>query len=295
MAIKGDIDLTTNCDFRHDREDKINRLAESSKIVPWHSELNITPKYIADLRSTFNATINGRNFTVDYDYDTNGNTSAIRIIYNGQSITSNGIQDILDDTIIENSITESYYMNNWDYNYDTTTTTWNNSWSYRRNLETEKEYRYPWKNPLKHIKNMLKIHDKLKIKTVCYECGKEYLDIFNDTDFSTCKRCAFIKRFGDYNLLKYHTVLPWNNSKNNTYSASWRYWRRRLGLYYEAPWVPGDKESKSKDDSKFTVKDIPWIKAIDSYRKRDDYIKDLYEEQDYSSYLTNMGWLGLHD
>ena len=309
MAIKGDIDLTNNLDFRHDREDKIKELEESSKIVPWHSELNITPKYVADLTATYRATINNRNFIVDYDYDTDGNATTVRIIYSGQRITSHDIQDILDNTLISDSISESYYMNDSHdinstlsyYNYDLNTTTWSNNWSYQKNLETEKEHAYPWKDPFKHRKNILEYHskhDKLKIKTTCYECGREYLDIFNDTNFNTCPRCAFIRKFGDYNLLKHHTVLPWHNGenddKNRNFMQSWGSWRRiRLFGHYNTPWIPKDEESE--DDSKFTIEDIPWIKDMRNDRIRKDYIKDLYEEQDYSNYLTNMGWLGLRD
>lgn len=294
MAIKGDIDLTNNLDFRHDREDKIKELEESSKIVPWHSKLNITPKYKADLRATYSAIINNRNFIMDYDYDIDGNARSIRITYNGQGTTSYDMQDILDSTIIRNSISESYM----DYNYNLNTTTWNNNWSYQKNLETEKDHMYPWKDPLKHRKNMLETHDKLKIKTTCYECGREYLDIFNDTNFNTCPRCAFIRKFGDYNLLKHHTVLPWHNGENDdenrNFMQSWGSWRRiRLFGHYNTPWIPKDEESE--DDSKFTIEDIPWIKDMRNDRIRKDYIKDLYEEQDYSNYLTNMGWLGLRD
>lgn len=291
MAIKGDIDLTTNCDFRHDREDKIKRL-ESSKRVPWHSKLNNRIRYVKDRHYDVSSTmisnianqihIGGTRVANNPSYELryNNTDNSISITYTGINlddageITGNIIDDLSWNTTVRNITI---------YNDDTETSSIydNIIWDY----DDHHNYHYPWKNK----KDKEEKNPKEYIKTRCYDCGKEYYDVFNKYNNSTCPRCAFIRRFGDRNLLKRHAVLPWEENKFN-YKNYWGYWRR---MRYNTPWIPGEKEEE--DDSKFTVEDIPWIKTIPSFRKRDDYIKDLYEEQDYSSYLTNMGWLGFRN
>ena len=294
MAIKGDIDLTTNCDFRHDREDKIKRL-ESSKRVPWHSKINSRIHYIKNRHYDVNSIVINRDLTnqirigdvsivnnPSYELRYNHTANTISIVYTG--ISPDAAEEVTDSILNnEDNLSWSTTVRNirvWNDDTDTT------SIYYDGIIDTrwDDHHEYPWKNKRDEEEK----NPKEYIKTKCYDCGKEYYDIFNSHNRGTCPRCAFIKRFGDRNLLKGHPVLPWEEDKDFNSRTYWDYWHRRR---YNTPWIPGEEE---EDDSKFTVEDIPWIKAIDSYRKREDYIKDLYEEQDYSKYLTNMGWIGLH-
>ena len=71
-----------------------------------------------------------------------------------------------------------------------------------------------------------------------------------------------------------------------------RHKRNRFNLmtrnhYSYIPWF--DKPKSIPERIK-----IPWLRKLNS-RIYDDYMRDLrYGEEDYSSYLTNMHWLGIH-
>ena len=63
--------------------------------------------------------------------------------------------------------------------------------------------------------------------------------------------------------------------------------------YYNNDIIPWDDKDDITDDYYQEKRKIPWLKKL-ADRIYKDYIQDLFDEQDYSKYLTNYGWLGLH-
>lgn len=312
--VEGDIDLTQNLDFYRKKPKKllpanIELLGKNDKPEP-----TINPS----LDDTFYITnISGNSITVRY-------SSGISTWSLDRDTDSYNHINIDEYNYYDNDYNSTLYIttNNNTYSYNTTfsTTTTISSRNNSINVSTyelDDEYGElnSWKCKMKYIKNksntpLKKLFSKWQSKKHFEEkeslsiykchCGEKFLAIrgfdgvckdclknqeLKDKERSFASRAAFtnIFKFNKREPINYDYIgdeVPWNNSE------------KYFGIKSRSRGYGGYIRSiRNKSENRYG---IPWFQELYS-RIYDDYIDELKNgEKDYSSYLTNMGWIGIH-
>lgn len=270
--IRGDIDLTQNLDFYRKKPEML--LPKNVDLSKDQSPSKINIDNSGDTYLTINY-----NDDMSYTNITNLDFSSY---YNPDTITYNYSNNGLYTLTSTNSITFNYHYdrNNHSFRFNTFNRDMINTMniSFATKLSKYKE------KAVKIWDHIIKAEPK-SIKATCSKCGKIILNPTSYKHSQLCKSCGYKKdiRFGRFTFqgfkfyhkdrsddYEYYDEIPWENSYD----------------YETSYWSPFNRKRNRVQ--------IPWLQELSS-RIYQDYIDDLHEEKDYSSYLTNMGWLGIHE
>ena len=263
--IDGDIDLTENLDFRKDKPDQYD--SNKYELVPWKDgevsdiiEISINDDYIFNHISTttYTTTISYTNTSpLLYNSYTNSNTggSGINMLTNGNPVSYTFTYNYNDILSSFTAYDNSHSLQSYNNHDDIWITTNYNNNTIVKYVQTD------------HVEKDIFGYDRKKkaegkiipICSVCNKLGHEYCNPYYDSIQSSSD---IIKALGGRNryIIIDDNYIPWDDKE----------------LLHEK------KEKRS----------IPWLRNLIN-RIYDDYIKDLFEEQDYTSYLTNYTWLRL--
>lgn len=312
--IKGDIDLTEKLDFYHDKPKDDNKLLPA---LPWKKEYGVvtTDSEEASRWIYHYLGSNPRISVVNSDIELAWSSLDTDLNYYPTSTATTTIS-----TNYNSNLTFTY--NSWNdepivsYNTNTTTMniTWtsNNNWNgvittfdgqpislgHKSDLYKKKPLDLPYKiKPKEDSYTVIKYCDCCGKKFIradkgfyCKECQeKQNKKNLFQTAWQNIRRSAWTKNdylrgYFVWQDERYQNIFPWDN--DGIYSShqdeiidsaqALRELKRRVG-------------SATK-----RLRDIPWLTKLNS-RIFDDYKEELENgEKDYSSYLTNMGWLGIH-
>ena len=319
-VIEGDIDLTQNLDFYRKKpqkllpvnvkllgrqdvpESKINTSLDDKFYITTVSESSITVSY-SNADSRYNTwTIDRNNERFNY-IDIDDGTLSVTMY-----------DDPADSTI--SSIASVRYSVNDLYITTTSSSNVTNTISVRYNLDDyiddfswtaakKKIYKKKF-GTLKDIKNVFSLwmgREPVEEKSSlilheCYSCSKLFLA--RPDFYGKCRECE-----REEELDKKRSI--WCNI-NNVYKRSFNFFHvdrsDNYDYFDDIPWYNvGDRNRPRnsvearymmyKKNSSQRRYGIPWLQDLQS-RIYDDYIEELlHGEKDYSSYLTNMGWIGI--
>ena len=267
--IKGDIDLTENLDFYRDKQ-----LPKLPSIVPWNKDCNLDLNTNCQHISTINTIYN--------------NTSTITIVNNENELSWNSMRR---NNTINTSFRVSYSNNstitntsNWtiydidgDYigiEYDDEIIS--HTYHIDSNITNTKSIKVSVNNIESINKENIfgPMREQKEIKSSIVHCRKCNKVLIGSNHRTLCDKC--------FRLSKYQ----------ETKNEFLRYKRNKFNLmtrnYYS--YIPWFDKPKSRPER---IK-IPWLRKLNSHIY-DDYICEIrYGEEDYSSYLTDMNWLGIH-
>lgn len=317
--IEGDIDLTQNLDFYRKKPKKL--LPDNIKLLG----RNDIPE--SRLNTSFDSveisTISGSNITINYS--NSSNTQTVRRWTINNNIEEFEFVDISDrDNIISYSDNDLYITTTSTYNTNLTTTingtTSSSRFSMRYTLDSYDELSY-WTTTKKYCKTKFKsaidtvkrvfslwnsreiFEEKEGLKIYQCNCGEEFLAPRGF--YGCCRKCL-----RDEELRKKEEMY----ASRIRYNRLFQFRHKEIVDDYdyigdEVPWyntgesfgIPRPRSSiearyfmlsgKNKDNRRYG---IPWFQNLNQ-RIYDDYIYELKNgEKDYSSYLTNMGWIGIH-
>lgn len=266
--IEGDIDLTEKLDFYRDKEKKESNNKYYRKALPWRKEKNqesisiisnLDPwsrsiSYYTNIPAAITWTTLNNNISFD-NY-----TSIINA-----PITSSNTNYTTFYTTTYSTINNNYTGNiRWiDENsgvieYDSI---WNDDITIEEvnNLENEDYYIPLFGKPKKpKYKSPMVYNTRCGCKRTLGRC-KHYKEPKSDAFKNIRRRKQSLHEFTIGSYREYHNFIErFKGKPNNSRKAR-----------------------------------IPWLSKLKSWMY-DDYMKDLFSEQDYSSYLTNMGWLRIH-
>lgn len=308
--IEGDIDLTQNLDFYRKKPKKLlpaNISLTGRKDLP-KSRINTDIDNII-ITSTSNTTIQIRyqnnsewfNFPVNhnndnesYNYleiydDTNDlyTTSSER---NYNMISTSDSQITINSYISSNNTTYSFRYN--DYISD-------NNWITVKNKinKTKSTIKSAIENKFKLWTGRPKLEEKESVHICCcYSCGKSFLSVFKS---GICKDC--LKE--EEQLKSISKAIKFQGS--NKFEFNHINYSQNYDYFNDIPWVERPKvtgwlqirnhlKNLASGQREFRY-GIPWFQKLNS-RIYEDYIYELMNgEKDYSSYLTNMGWIGIQN
>lgn len=282
--IQGDIDLTSNLDFYHDKEKKSKF---NTSLVPWKKEVK------SNLSST-DFTFTFYDQPTWYGLSTNSISTATSFTtlsnntysYYGTTTSSYSDGAIISYTDHDHNIVTYNYMNtNWttianidynlnDHSIDITPTFvdvyTNNTATFNIPISTEvicdKLYSYK---------------KKLKSPVFKYKLKEPY-----ESPMRRCHTCRH------YTIGKCKCERVVFYSKGNILSR-FRDRVKEIKESFFGRYTSTRKRMMNHDRYYDSNRKIPWLRNLD-YRIYDDYITDLFEEQDYSKYLTDMSWLRIH-
>ena len=316
--IEGDIDLTKNLDFYRKKPKKL--LPANVKLlgrddIP-ESRLNTS---FDDIEIT---TISGSSMTISYR--NNDTFQTVRRWTINSNVEEFGYVDIDDgDSTISNSDNHLYITSN-DYSINLTTNINNSSttstrFSMRYTLDACDEFdswattmkccKKKYKSAIDTVKRVFSLwnsrevfEEKRSLEIYQCDCGVEFLAPRGF--YGCCKKCLrneeLKKKEEIYaSRIRYSRIFQFRHRINNNYD-------------YMGDEVPWDNTSESfgipRPRSSIEVRyfmlsgknrgvhryGIPWFQNLNQ-RIYDDYIDELHNgEKDYSSYLTNMSWIGIH-
>lgn len=274
--IEGDIDLTQNLDFyrkkpkmllpknvdlgEHIKEDNSDAIFSSSfngSITYYNNDPNRLYIYNYDDSSLYPQN------TISLNLDTSDYNTAIRTT------------SISDNSIIYTISSNSTAINSINFSIS------NDGWTSMKKSIKRKSFNL-WDHidkilPINLVGRCSKCHKLVLFATQSskqgYICKCKSCENNKELNFAQYKYKRFIFNTRDRSEeYEFYDIIPWENYfEDNDKSSLWTRW------------------NYSKDKRK-----IPWLRELDT-RVYDDYIEDLKEEQDYSSYLTNMGWIGIRD
>jgi hypothetical protein len=283
--IAGDIDLTENLDFYHDKPDTKD-LSSSGKPIPWRRKSD-------DLTwRTWSVT------ATSSSWDT--------VISYGDSARDNFIYDLISSHIYNHTSTTScttainYYMNaeyNTWYPIDFNSSTTNINHATILTTSTgghSAKAMLPFKGRIKRNR----IEDRSAF-TYCANCGEKMIHKWSNK-FVLCKRCAMMR---EENTQSERTKKTLKKSRTTylmelAHLKQQRSIRACMGrsfssLFRRLP-VPWDNDEDEIEIRGTTLSSLPWLDTLSS-RIYGDYRDELrHGEKDYSEYLTNMGWLHIH-
>lgn len=309
--IKGDIDLTEKLDFYHDKpEEKL------LPALPWKKDNGLITENNNTLRWISNTTVSVVNSNLELSWNSLDNNGYVN--YNYYPTTAANIST--NTTISISSSSNSYLM----FNYNT----WNNEpiLTYRNTTTTIPAFTNTWDNleiiyddqPLTFKtkldipkKKPLDLPYKIKPKEYaespmkyCDYCGKKFIKVGKGWNSGYCKECEE----------KQHKKILSEKTYKNLKRTSWYVDDHRKGYYtWRDEIFPWDNDGiyshrneiiedavalrelkKRVGTSIQRLRSIPWLSNLHN-RIFADYKEELENgEKDYSSYLTNMSWLGIH-
>ena len=280
--IQGDIDLTTNLDFYRDKSKKVKR---HHKLIPWEnkqsknkvSDSNCLLQSITYILRTNDGHLIDNNYPVYYFNDsTNRFSTGYNIDYfEPQWTTLNSLSGTIS---LYNTITE-----NFDNDYPYTTYSINSTLSnvYERILVDQntntllyasvKEQNPIFKKKSKNTKTSILNH-------IYCEHGE-----YSIGDCKYCKRKFKKENNNAYKAIRMSSLLKkYRLEDNNEHALD------VLDILHK-------KKERNKKYGYRSRRKIPWLRGLDDH-VYNDYIDELLsgEEKDYSHYLTDMGWLRIH-
>lgn len=323
--IEGDIDLTENLDFYREKktlEDKVylqGSRGYRKPRIPWKKRPpKLSLKSLAkheDNQSSYQPTTTSSSNTSLY-WTTNSWSYTLPMVTNTITNISDNMQLF--------GIASDYYDYNYNSTYSIGVDMWNDSTgitityngsnngvdAYSLKADVKREVFPSRKSFVKFLKDIIeqglvqRCHEckryffsyKNQYSGRCPDCRKS--DYFEDSSVveaiktirRSCKRRNFIER------MCYDRDLAWGvegHDSNDDYVIEFDDWH----------WLFADKMIRSdilhhigveRRDMENEKRPIPWLRKL-SYRIYNDYMKSLYEDDvDYSKYLTNMGWIGVH-
>ena len=266
--IKGDIDLTENLDFYRDKQ-----LPKLPSIVPWNKDcdldLNTNYQHIGTINTIYNNTstitiVNNENELSWNSMRRNNSTISNYNTYNWTIVSEYNIDDDYIGIEYDDEIISHVYI-------DPSITSITNTKSIKvsvNNIESiNKENIFGHMREQKEIKSSI-VH--------CRNCNKVLIGSNHRT---LCDKCFRLSKYQETkNEFLRHKKIRHKRNRFNLMTKNY---------YSYIPWF--DKPKSIPERIK-----IPWLRKLNS-RIYDDYMRDLrYGEEDYSSYLTNMHWLGIH-
>ena len=313
MSISGDIDLTENLDFYRDKKTLAEKTAPRRYgLLPWkkfkpvkHDEINKEPSNYAWSNWTDNSS-----FRITYNSE-NGMALSSTVLNSG---------DILDD--ISSGVT--FYANESDVNYSTIYTTTNttysssiNWYSYSNPENVTTTFSLPNGSWYTIETDTSSIIDTYEVKNT-FKIG-EYRPRFGEK-LESCKlpekkkslqervmlneygwevKDNIIRRMGFIEAICHKFSLPSPSLYRELYGRALSRrmrWNEEDEEAYVDNWLFTGKLNRiplERRTEVFHSHGIPWFDNLNG-RVIDDYLDELHgEEKDYSSYLTNMNWLGI--
>jgi len=287
--IQGDIDLTTNLDFYKDKSKKVKR---SHKLIPWEnkqsknkvsnsncllvSNSNSRLQSITYTLRTQDGNLIDNNYPVYYFNDSTNRFSTAYNYFEPQWTTLNSSSGTIN---LYNTITEFF-----DDDYPYTTYSINSTLSNIYELilvdqntndtllyASVKEQNPIFKKKPKDIKTSILNH-------IYCEHGK-----YSIGDCKYCKRKYKKESTNAYKAIRMSSLLKkYRLEDNNEHALD------VLDILHR-------KKERNKKYGYRCRRKIPWLRGLNDH-VYNDYIDELLsdEEKDYSHYLTDMGWLRIH-
>lgn len=262
--IQGDIDLTENLDFYHDKKNDKN---ESNNIIPWinkpkrklvdcsyfDNRLFWTDTYSNNTLTNTNNTYTSDNISYSISYDLDNLDTVSTIILHTNNMNANYV------TFNNNSSLQLF------------NTTYNNSnfvidYSVPVISDNREKYNSIFGKSRPKKDRSIRLHRDMLCGHKCLgdcKCNKFIMKSLNTSIFAN-KPTKSYEPYRKY-LMKRFSREKINIDPQRDHHSYWN------------DYIKNDKR-------------IPWLNKL-NHRIYSDYIKDLYEEQDYSNYLTDMGWL----
>lgn len=299
--IEGDIDLTQNLDFYRKKP---------KKLLP--DNVKLRGRKDVEENNISLCTSSGSSIQIYLNNNTNVTWTIRRNNENFQYIDiEDDVYIDTDNIVSENSSSSSLYTTTTNYSnnitYSATYTTRFNYINTTSNIEDNSwtsirgELNKKFGTLIESVENKFKLwlgrpkfEEKESLHLIhCYSCGEKFLS-FSKTN-NCCKKCSREKRINEsmnrivsrkgYRLILNHINrsqdydmfddIPWDNKPKN---------KRWISKYVNK------FSSRNNEDYRYG---IPWFQDLNS-RIYEDYIEELKNgEKDYSSYLTNMGWIGI--
>lgn len=314
--VEGDIDLTQNLDFYRKKPKKL--LPANVKLLGRED----VPKF--KLNSFDDITIDttfGSSVTISYSnnvqtvrtWTINSNNEEFRYvdIDDGENIISYNDNDLY--------ITSSNYSTNLTTTINNTTNTTSSQFSMSYILDddelttwttTKKYYTKKIKSAIDTVKRVFSLwnsrelfEEKRSLEIYQCGCGAEFLA---PRDFyGCCKKCLrneeLKKKEEIYaSRIKYNRIFQFRHREiNDDYDyigdeVPWDNVGESFGIPRPRSSIEARYFMLSKKNKGIHRYGIPWFQDLNQ-RIYDDYIDELKNgEKDYSSYLTNMGWIGIH-
>jgi hypothetical protein len=291
--IQGDIDLTEKLDFYHDKPTE--KLLPAT--LPWQKDKNGLVS--SDDSFTFRwimSNVDSNTITlINTDAELNWSQNEFDIVWyndyrfdtNTWQISNNGQNSTLYISTSTPSITTSTTNLNSIYEYD--------SWgslniSCTNSTSTSSQISFTTKSTKKKLDLPYKVRPSIEEKKAifysCSRCRKKFIS--TNPRINYCKECAR-KEDIDNNAREAKFHLKRTRKNRGSIHMPINLWN--AGSYY----LPWDNNFCEWDDKRPKgLRGIPWLTELQS-RIFNDYKEELENgEKDYSSYLTNMGWLGIH-
>jgi hypothetical protein len=122
-----------------------------------------------------------------------------------------------------------------------------------------------------------------------YSTKKSIFGLPRDWDSNITKHIYDVK-----NAIRGHKYIYEKTAKHDLRHDKHRDFDFKEPFYYDqVPWSRKKKKQNTNNSRKYNgVRLCPWMDNM-QYRIYNDYIDDLFQENDYSKYLTDMAWLGL--
>jgi len=316
--VEGDIDLTQNLDFYRKKPKKL--LPANVKLlgrddVP-ESKLNTS------IDNLYITTVSRSSVSISYSNTSNYQTVRRWTINNNNNEEFNYID--IDDSTISNS-DNNLYITSSNYSTSITTTinssnTTSTSFSMRYILDdsdeldswitTKKNYKRKYNSAIDTVKRIFSLWDsrdvfeeKRSLEIYQCGCGAEFLA---PRDFyGCCKKCLrneeLKKKEEMYaSRIRYNRIFQFRHKKivdDYDYIGDEVPWHN-TGESFGIPKPRSSIEARyfmlSGKNNSTRRYGIPWFQNLNQ-RIYDDYIDELKNgEKDYSSYLTNMSWIGIH-
>ena len=330
--IEGDIDLTQNLDFYRKKPQKLlpaNVKFRSRKDIEKDikTEYNKLSDSIDSLTTSWNLYYNynepsATNITINNSYIVSREIESRRYTITEYNEAPNGSDEPLFTSSNNNIISEDISDNITTVNisYNNSSTTYNNSitryWRVNIAVDNMNDYVDSWtrNNMAQSLKTKYKTgllnsakkffdlwygrpkfqeKDSLELCR-CYNCNAMFLSPQSKDSYSDLCRSCFKEKQETDKFFKFAEMKKRYGSRVN-FRFNHINHSDDYDCYDGVPW-----ETKRKEfDRFFEVQGkqrrfgIPWFQDL-QFRIYDDYIEELREgEKDYSSYLTNMGWIGI--
>ena len=116
---------------------------------------------------------------------------------------------------------------------------------------------------------------------------------YNDTSTNYPWKCKNkVSMMSEYD--SFHNSIHRKPDLDSLYHCNRDLWQHKYTEMESEPWVLEPSEYDYHIYRKDIREEIPWFRNLNNWILN-DYMKDLYDDdRDYSYWLTNMSWLGLH-
>ena len=298
--INGDVDLTSNLDFYHDKENN-DEFDNFKSPIAWRNdsfkEIQSTPQPISVTETNYNINIRWNNITNFVTYSTADAYTTLSLPYN--SGWTNSYEDDSGRTTDSSRWATDIQSDSNDYitinlnpintNYITTATftnsTYDNMLSYTSPLNNSYSISTSWKTiGYTYTEKKCTIFGPRKANFDKYTSPMHYNSCCNTYTLGKCK-CK------DYDESYKAKIFLWTRENDKSYEEDENAYE--IAERFRSNSKRRDIHREESTGNYNPERKIPWLRRLMS-RIYHDYIDDLKEEQDYSKYLTDMGWLRIN-